>query len=53
MAKEKKLLSLDAETKARLERFAEERHTTVSQAVTDWIWSETLAEKQEKREEND
>ena len=53
MAKEKKLLSLDPATKARLEQFAEEKHTTVSQAVTDWIWQQPVAENQEKREEND
>lgn len=44
MAKVKKLLSLDAETCARLEQYAKENHTNVSQAVTDWIWKQEVKE---------
>ena len=36
--KVKVLLSLDESTKARLEQYAFEHHTTMSQAITDVIW---------------
>ena len=36
--KVKLLLSLDEPTKARLEQYALEHHTTKSQAITDVIW---------------
>lgn len=39
MAKVKVNLSLEESTAERLKQFAWENHTTVSQAVTDWIWS--------------
>lgn len=32
-------MTMDQETKARLLAFAEEKHTTMSQAITDWLWS--------------
>lgn len=31
-------LSLDRETDNRLRSYAKKRHTTISQAVTDWLW---------------
>ena len=37
MAKEKLNLSLDEDIKEKLAQYAEEQHTTISQAVTDWI----------------
>ena len=39
MAKVKVNLSVDESTAERLKQYAYEQHTTVSQAVTDWIWS--------------
>ena len=33
------VLSMDKETKLRLQRYAEQKHNTISQLVTDWIWS--------------
>ena len=44
MAKVKKLLSLDADTCERLEKYAKENHTSVSQAVTDWIWKQEVSD---------
>lgn len=37
-------LSFSHETKARLKAYAEQRHTTVSQAITDWIWAQPVKE---------
>lgn len=52
MAKVKKLLSLDEETCKRLEQYAKEHHTSVSQAVTDWIWKEKVSKNEaEKKQE--
>ena len=39
MSKVKVNLSLDESTAERLKQYAFENHKTVSQAVTDWIWS--------------
>lgn len=50
MPKVKKMLSIDNETKERLEKYALEKHTTVSQAVTDWIWTQKVDEKDESKE---
>ena len=35
-------LHVRIDTKERLQQYAEENHTTVSQAVTDWIWQQKL-----------
>lgn len=35
-------LSFSEETKSRLRAYAEQNHTTVSQAITDWIWSQDV-----------
>lgn len=40
--KETMTLSFSAETKSRLRAYAEQKHTTVSQAITDWIWSQPV-----------
>ncbi len=32
-------ISVDPETRERLQQFANEKHSTVSQLVIDWIWS--------------
>lgn len=37
-------LSFSEETKSRLRTYAEQRHTTVSQAITDWIWAQPIQE---------
>lgn len=39
MAKTKVLLSLDSDTAERLKQYAWENHKSVSQSITDWIWS--------------
>ena len=35
-------ISLDPETNDRLRRYARQRHSTVSQIITDWIWREPV-----------
>ena len=35
-------ISVDSETGDRLRRYANQRHSTVSQIVTDWIWMEAV-----------
>ena len=35
-------ISLDPETNDRLRRYARQRHSTVSQIITDWIWMEPV-----------
>lgn len=37
MAKDRMNLTLDAEIKERLKQYADERHSSVSQVVTDWV----------------
>lgn len=44
--KMKRTLSIDAETDKRLRVYADIRHSTVSQMVTDWIWQIHLPEEQ-------
>lgn len=40
--KEMMTISLTPDTKARLKAFAEQNRKSVSQAVTDWIWSQPI-----------
>lgn len=35
-------LSFDQATKDRLRAYAEARHTSVTQAITDWIWRQPV-----------
>ena len=35
-------LSLDPETKERLRAYADQNHTSISQAITDWIWKQPV-----------
>lgn len=35
-------ISVTGDTAERLKNYAADHHTTVSQAITDWIWSEKL-----------
>jgi len=35
-------ISITEDTAERLKQYAFERHTTVSQAITDWIWREKV-----------
>lgn len=54
--KETMTLSFSAETKDRLRTYAEQNHTTVSQAITDWIWAQPvrqapIPEQQEQKTE--
>mgnify|MGYP002627095709 CR=1 FL=1 len=39
-------ISLSEDTIERLEQYAWEHHTNVSQAITDWIWSEKVKKSQ-------
>ena len=43
MARVKKNLSIEPETAKRLEQYAQDHHMNVSQAVTAWIWSESVS----------
>ena len=40
--KERMNISISADTRDRLKAYEETRHTTVSQAITDWIWSQPI-----------
>ena len=44
-------MSFSVETKDRLKAYAEQRHTTVSQAITDWIWAQPVKEDAKTKEE--
>lgn len=35
-------ISITSDTADRLKQYAYEHHTTVSQAITDWIWSQKV-----------
>lgn len=35
-------ISVTEETAERLKQYAYEHHTTVSQAITDWIWAQKV-----------
>ena len=48
MKKEQMTLSFTQDTKDRLREYAEEKHTNVSQLITQWIWSVEL--KSEKKD---
>lgn len=37
-------LSVDEETRDRLQQYAYDHHTTISQAITDWIWSQKVSD---------
>lgn len=37
-------LSVDNETRDRLQQYAYDHHTTVSQAITDWIWTQKVSD---------
>ena len=39
-------VSLSEDTVDRLKQYAWEKHKTVSQAITDWIWSEKVKNEQ-------
>ena len=40
--KEMMTISLSPDTKERLKKYAEESRKSVSQAITDWIWTQPL-----------
>ncbi len=44
-------INADPETKERLQTYAREKHTTVSQAIIDWIWSIKLPSEIKAEEE--
>ena len=37
------MLTMEPETKQRLKKLAEQRHTSISQMITDWAWKQRLA----------
>jgi hypothetical protein len=42
MAKERLNITVTSDTKERLKQYAFEHHTSVSQAITDWIWGQKI-----------
>ena len=42
--KEMMTISLSPDTKERLKKYAEQNRKSVSQAITDWIWSQSVKE---------
>ena len=43
MATKKRInISITSDTEERLKQYAYEHHTNVSQAITDWIWSQKV-----------
>lgn len=44
MAKIRMNISLDQATKDRLELYAAQKHTTMSQLITDFIWAQNVKE---------
>lgn len=45
MTKKRINISISFDTEKRLKQYALEHHTTVSQAITDWIWSVDIESK--------
>ena len=45
-------ISVTDDTAERLKQYAFEHHTTVSQAVTDWIWSVKVKNEQVRGQKN-
>ena len=55
MAEQKKMrinISITPDTAERLKQYAYENHTNVSQAITDWIWSEKVKNAQVRGQES-
>ena len=50
MAKKRINISVSLDTENRLKQYALEKHTTVSQAITDWIWSVNVQSKNKPEE---
>jgi len=48
MRKKSMNIYISADTIERLRQYAADHHTTVSQAVTDWIWKQKVSEGQVK-----
>lgn len=42
MAKERLNITVTSDTKERLKQYAFEHHTSISQAITDWIWGQKV-----------
>lgn len=42
MAKERLNITVTSDIKERLRQYAFENHTFISQAVTDWVWSQKI-----------
>ena len=43
-------ISISHDTKKRLQDYAEQHHTTISQAITDWIWRQQVEEQTKETE---
>lgn len=41
-------ITIEEDTRERLQQFADENHTTISRAIENWIWSEELKTKHSK-----
>lgn len=52
MAKKRINISVSLDTEKRLKQYALEKHTTVSQAITDWIWSTDIKPESEVKEDD-
>ena len=46
MAKERLNITVTSDTKERLRQYAFENHKSISQAITDWIWSQKVKNEQ-------
>ena len=46
MARERLDITVTPDTKERLKQYAFEHHTSVSQAITDWIWGQKIKNEQ-------
>lgn len=46
MAKERLNITVTSDTKERLKQYVSEHHTSISQAIMDWIWSQKVKNEQ-------
>jgi len=52
MAKERINITVTSDTKERLKQYAFEHHTSVSQAITDWIWGQKIKNEQIREQQS-
>lgn len=46
--KKRVTITLTPQAQEKIKQYADEKHTTVSAAIEDWIWNELKTEKEEK-----